>query len=135
MFWLEEWIVFGFLIMMDNDVMMFIILMMGFVKVYFCYEGGIICGFLFVILEGMREDWVKLEKKLERLEFFGEELKEYKCWLVLIFKRFVKFWDEFDLVEMKRFWNSIVFVSYSNICGVVFLDVSGWIIGFFYWDE
>ncbi|CAP70208.1 uncharacterized protein PODANS_3_2970 [Podospora anserina S mat+] len=133
--WLEEWIVPGFSTTTDNDVMTSTILMMGLVKAYFRYEGGIICGLPSVTLEGTREDWVKLEKKLERLEFFGEEPKEYKRRLAPIFKRFVKSWDEPDSAETKRFWNSIVFASYSNICGAAPLDVSGWITGFFYWDE
>ncbi|KAK0742117.1 hypothetical protein B0T21DRAFT_433827 [Apiosordaria backusii] len=114
--WLEEWIIPGFSTTTDDDVMTSNILMMGLVKAYFRYEGG-------------------LSKKLERLEFFGEEPKEYKKRLAPIFKRFVKSWDEPDSAETKKFWNSIVFASYSNICGAAPLDVSGWITGFFYWDE
>ncbi|KAK4191912.1 hypothetical protein QBC35DRAFT_257672 [Podospora australis] len=133
--WLLDWIVPNFSTTTDNDVMTSNILMMGLVKAYFRYEGGIICGLPSVTLLGEKSDWVKLQKKLERLSFFGKEPEEYQARLAPIFKRFVQSFDTPDDPEIKKFWNQIVFASYSNVCGAAPLDVSGWITGFFNWDE
>ncbi|KAK4466205.1 hypothetical protein QBC42DRAFT_329241 [Cladorrhinum samala] len=133
--WLKDWIMPNFTTTTQNDVMTANILMMGLMKSYFRYEGGIICGLPSVTLLGEREDWVKLEEKLERLAEFGKEPEEYRRRLSPIFKRFVKSYDEPDSEETRKFWNSIVFASYSGICGASPLDVSGWITGFLYWDD
>ncbi|KAK4159265.1 hypothetical protein QBC43DRAFT_381980 [Cladorrhinum sp. PSN259] len=133
--WLKDWILPNFSTTTQNDVMTANILMMGLMKAYFRFEGGIICGLPSVTLLGSREDWVKLQQKLERLPEFGKEPAEYYARLRPIFKRFVNTFDAPDSEETTGFWNSIVFASHSSVCGAAPLDISGWITGFLYWND
>lgn len=48
---------FNFLIIIESDVMMVNILMMGLIKVYFKYIGKFVCGLLLVMLFGEFLDW------------------------------------------------------------------------------
>ena len=56
-----------------------------------------------------------------------------------ILSRIVNSFDNPAAVETKAFWNQIVQakVKHSNVCGEPPLQyiVSGWILGFFYWDS
>ncbi|KAK4227146.1 hypothetical protein QBC38DRAFT_478438 [Podospora fimiseda] len=133
--WLSEFILPNFTTTTQNDIMTANILMMGLMKSYFRYEGGIICGLPSVTLLGTKQDWSKLQEKLNYLPQFGAEPAAYKTRLDPIFKRFVSTFDEPDSPETIKFWNSIVFASHSQICGAAPLDVSGWITGFIYWDD
>ncbi|KAK3988219.1 hypothetical protein QBC44DRAFT_382489 [Cladorrhinum sp. PSN332] len=133
--WLKSWIMPNFSTTTQNDLMTANILMMGLMKSYFRYEGGIICGLPSVTLLGTKKDWVDLKEKLSRLADFGPEPAAYRSRLEPIFKRFVSTFDEPDSEETRQFWNSIVFASYAGYCGSSPLDVSGWITGFLYWDD
>ncbi|EAQ88477.1 hypothetical protein CHGG_05096 [Chaetomium globosum CBS 148.51] len=132
--WLREWIMPGFSTTTKDDEMTANILMMGLMKAYFKYVGGIICGLPSVTLLGEKEDWEKLQAKLERLAEFGEEPTAYQANLVPIFKRFVKSFDEPDSEETREFWSHIVFAKSSGMCGSAPLELSGWISGFLFWD-
>lgn len=132
--WLRDWIMPGFSTTTRGDEMTANILMMGLMKAYFKYEGGIICGLPSVTLLGEKKDWEKLQAKLERLAEFGEEPTAYQANLVPIFKRFVKSFDEPDSEETRDFWSQIVFGQSSGVCGSAPLELSGWISGFLFWD-
>lgn len=132
--WLRDWIMPGFSTTTRDDEMTANILMMGLMKAYFKYEGGIICGLPSVTLLGEKKDWEKLQAKLERLAEFGEEPTAYQANLVPIFKRFVKSFDEPDSEETRDFWSQIVFGQSSGVCGSAPLELSGWISGFLFWD-
>jgi hypothetical protein len=131
--WLKDWIVPGFSTSTEDDVMTANILMMGLMKAYFSYEGGIICGLPSVTLLGEKEDWEKLLAKLDRLAEFGAEPEVYKTRLTPILKRFVKSFDEPDSEEIRQFWSQIVLATYQNMCGATPLELSGWITGFLFW--
>lgn len=133
--WLKDWIVPDFSTTTDNDIMTANILMMGLMKAYFRYEGGIICGLPSVTLLGKKEDWEKLLSRLDRLSEFGKEPDEYRARLTPLLKRFVRSFDIPDSPEIRKFWNQIVFAKHEAICGGSPLDLSGWITGFIYWKN
>ncbi|KAK4032811.1 hypothetical protein C8A01DRAFT_40755 [Parachaetomium inaequale] len=132
--WLRDWIIPDFSTTNADDVMTANILMMGLMKAYFKYEGGIICGLPSVTLLGEKEDWEKLLARLERLADFGQEPDVYRARLTPILQRFVRSFEEPDSEEVREFWSRIVFAQYSDMCGVTPMELSGWITGFLFWD-
>jgi hypothetical protein len=132
--WLRDWIVPDFSTSTADDVMTANILMMGLMKAYFKYEGGIICGLPSVTLLGEKADWEKLLARLDRLSEFGDEPETYRTRLAPILKRFVKSFDAPDSDETRQFWGQIVFAGYESMCGAAPLELSGWITGFLFWD-
>lgn len=133
--WLRDWIVPDFSTTTADDVMTANVLMMGLMKGYFRYEGGIICGLPSVTLLGDKRDWEKLLARLDRLAEFGAEPAQYRARLAPILTRFVRSFDEPDSAEIRTFWSQIVFASYETVCGAAPLDVSGWITGFIFWHN
>jgi hypothetical protein len=132
--WLQEWLMPAFTTTNDNDRMTANVLLMGLMKAYFTFSGGIICGLPSVTLLGEKSDWEALLAKLGRLPEFGPEPTAYAARLTPILSRFVSSFDQPDSVATKTFWNSIVSARRENICGGPPYWVSGWITGFFYWN-
>jgi len=132
--WLLDWIQPNFTTTTESDRMTANVLMMGLMKAYFRYEGGIICGFPSVTLLGEKSDWEQLHDKLDRLSEFGDEPAEYQAQLRPILSRFVKSFDEPDSDEIKDFWNSIVIAESGGMCGEPPYFLNGWLTGFFHWD-
>jgi hypothetical protein len=133
--WLLEWIMPGFTTSTDNDKLTATVLMMGFVQEYFQFSGGITCGIPAVTLLGEREDWVRLLDKVDRLEDLGAEPKDYARYLRPILSRFVRTWDESESKNVKDFWTQIVRANQQFTCGgPPEYDISGWILGFLYWN-
>jgi hypothetical protein len=133
--WLMEWLEPRFTTTTREDTMVATVLMMGLMKAYFKFEGGIICGLPSVTLLGERADWEAMLKKLDRMSSFGEEPAAYAERLRPIFTRFVKTFDEPGSEATKLFWNQIVTARKASLCGGPPYDVSGWITGFFFWDD
>lgn len=132
--WLLDWIRPNFTTTTDSDRMTANVLMMGLMKQYFSYEGGIICGLPSVTLLGTQADWQALYDKLDYLSEFGEEPKEYQQRLDPILSRFVASFDDPDSEETVSFWNNIVRAESSVTCGTPPYYLSGWLTGFWYWD-
>lgn len=132
--WLLEWIRPNFSTTTDSDRMTANVLMMGLMKQYFDYEGGIICGLPSVTLLGTQEDWQALYDKLEYLAEFGDEPAAYQRRLEPILSRFVASFDDPDSDETVAFWNNIVLAESSVSCGAPPYFMSGWLTGFWYWD-
>jgi hypothetical protein len=132
--WLQEWLMPAFTTTNDNDRMTANILMMGLMKAYFTFSGGIICGLPSVTLLGEKSDWEALLAKLDRLPEFGPEPTAYAARLAPILSRFVSSFDQPDSVATKTFWNQIVSARRDSTCGAPPYYVSGWIMGFLYWN-
>ena len=132
--WLLDWIRPNFTTTTDSDRMTANILMMGLMKQYFNYEGGIICGLPSVTLLGTQADWQALYDKLSYLAEFGAEPKEYQRRLEPILSRFVTSFDNPDSDETIAFWNSIVLAESTHVCGDPPYFINGWLTGFWYWD-
>lgn len=132
--WLLDWIRPDFSTTTDSDRMTANVLMMGLMKQYFNYEGGIICGLPSVTLLGDKADWQALLNKLEHLPEFGDEPAEYERRLRPILSRFVQSFDEPDSEETVAFWNGIVVAESAVACGAPPYYLNGWLTGFWYWD-
>ncbi|KAK3331415.1 hypothetical protein B0H66DRAFT_96720 [Apodospora peruviana] len=135
--WLLEWIVPNFSTTTESDVMTANILMMGLTKAYFKFSGKVVCGLPSVTLLGSQQDWEKLLAKLERLPAFGSEAEQYRARLRPILSRFVTSFRDPDSPATKDFWNQIVSAKTPEhpVCGMPPLYVSGWITGFYFWND
>lgn len=133
--WLQDWIIPDFSTTTENDVMTANILMMGLTKAYFEFVGGIICGLPSVTLLGVKSDWESLLGRLDWLPEFGHEPAEYARRLRPILTRLVRSFDHPDEPEIKDFWNNIVSARSEAWCGAPPFYISGWITGFYYWDD
>lgn len=135
--WLAAWINPGFSTSTENDGLTATVLMMGLVKQYFTFTGGIICGLPKVTLLGTKDDWNRLLGKLNRLQEFGEDPALYAANLRPIFKRFVRTFDEPDSEDIKNFWGQIVRAEHHSTCGAgpVEYSITGWVMGFLHWTE
>jgi hypothetical protein len=133
--WLRDWITPNFTTTTENDVMTSNVLMMGLTKAYLKFEGGIICGLPSVTLLGEKADWASLLARLDHLRDFGVEPTAYAQRLRPIISRFVSSFDDPDGRGTRDFWNSIATARRTIICGGPPLYISGWITGFFYWND
>jgi hypothetical protein len=137
--WLTEWITPTFTTSNSDDKTISIILMMGLMRKYFHYSVAVItCGFPSVTLLGEKKDWEMLEKKLDRLAEFGNEPKKFQERLKPIFRKFVSTFSDPASPEIREFWNHAVHAKFmpGGVCGVPSrLKFSGWLTGFFYWDD
>lgn len=133
--WLLDWIMPNFSTTTDSDIMTANILMMGLTKTYFKYIGKPVCGLPSVTLLGEQSDWEKLLAKLDRLPDFGKEPEEYKARLRPILSRFVTSFQDPDSEATRLFWNQIVTGRAGKLCGAPPMHMSGWITGFFFWNE
>jgi hypothetical protein len=133
--WLQEWITPNFSTTTDEDRLAANVLVMGLMKSYYHFSGGIICGLPSVTLLGEKADWQQLLAKLDRLSDFGEQPKAYASQLRPILSHFVQTFDEPDSPRIREFWNNIVLASYHDICGVEPYTVNGWLTGFAFWDR
>lgn len=135
--WLEKWIMPGFSTSTPDDGMTATVLMMGLMKHYFSFTGGIICGLPQVTLLGSRQDWADLLAKLDRLAEFGKEPTDYANNLRPIFSRFVRTFDEPDAEDIKTFWSQIVRAEHFATCGhgPIEYSITGWLMGLLHWDE
>jgi len=133
--WLLDWIQPDFSTTTDNDRMTANILMMGLTKAYFKYSGRQVCGLPSVTLLGEQSDWEKLLAKLDHLADFGKEPTEYRERLKPILSRFVSTFKDPDSQETRDFWNRIVSARAEHFCGAPPVYVSGWITGFWYWND
>jgi hypothetical protein len=133
--WLLDWITPNFTTSTETDVLTANVLMMGLMKQYFDYGFGIICGIPSVTLLGEKSDWEGLLARLDRLPDFGEEPAAYAAQLRPILSRFVWTFDTPDKPEIRRFWDTIVHAKRNNMCGAPPFNLSGWLMGFFFWNR
>jgi hypothetical protein len=133
--WLRDWITPNFTTTTPSDLMTANILMMGLTKAYFKYTGKLVCGLPSVTLLGTQEDWAALLSKLNHLPAFGPEPAEYAARLRPILTRFVSTFTYPDATNIRQFWNQIVSAQATHICGEPPVYISGWIAGFYYWND
>lgn len=130
---LHKWIMPDFSTTTKTDQVVASVLMMGALQNYFSYTlRRLRCGIPSVTLLGKKEDWEKLEARLEKLLGFGKETVKWHSLLKPILARFVKTFDEPESQETKDFWQKIAHRSGGG-SGPTYL--SGWIIAFCFWNE
>jgi len=137
--WLADWVDPGFTTSTCDDKLTATVLMMGLMKTYFKYLSDETCGIPSVTLLGTKEDWERLMSKVERLDDFGTEPADYRRRLQPLLQRIARTFDDPSSSETKDFWDQMVHakVKHDNMCGAPPLQyvVSGWILGFFYWNS
>lgn len=137
--WLAEWISPGFSTSRPDDDLTAIVLMMGLMSTFFEYAAEEICGIPSITLMGQKDDWERLLGKIDRLADFGEEPEDYQRRLCPLLSRIVRTFDDPSCQETKDFWDQLVHakVKHDNMCGRPPLQytISGWVLGFFYWDD
>ncbi|KAH9855392.1 hypothetical protein C2E23DRAFT_883330 [Lenzites betulinus] len=126
---LAEWILPDFTTTTEKDMTICSVLMMATLKEYFDYYCGITCGIPTVTLEGTRDDWVRIVKRLDRLYDFGDETSGWANMLQPILRRFV---SAFDGEPDFEFWNHVVYRQQAY-CGQD--DLNGWITAFCVWTN
>ncbi|KAF2721516.1 hypothetical protein K431DRAFT_189975, partial [Polychaeton citri CBS 116435] len=141
--WMSEWISPGFSTSSEDDETTATVLVMGCARdLSIGYEGVFACGIPSITLLGSRSDWQRLQQKVDRLEEFGAEPQDYARRLRPLLSRFVSTFDDANTPETKEFWNQMVQAKAWH-CElnpgkghpIGQYVVSGWILGFFYWNE
>lgn len=117
---LREWILPSFTTTTKCDQAVASILMMSAMQKYFSYSCSLTCGLPSVTLLGEKQDWEKLEQKLERLPTFGEETAEWYTLLKPVVSRFVRSFDEPGSEDTLDFWQKIAHY-YNNGSGPTYL--------------
>ncbi|PPQ92753.1 hypothetical protein CVT25_003862 [Psilocybe cyanescens] len=125
---LKAWILPNFTTTTYHDTVVCSVMMMATMQSYFDYEMSM-CGLPSVTLEGEKSDWEKLYTRLDLLETFGEEPKNWVKLLRPVLKRFAQAFDGEPDID---FWNKVSH-HYSLGSGTQWL--SGWITAFCVWDS
>lgn len=121
---LKEWITPDFTTTTRTDKTVSAILMMACMKSYFEYRFRLLCGIPSVTLEGTKEDWLKIQKRLEKLDTWGEETTAWHRMLKPILKKFI---SAFDGEVDNDFWGHIVTKEHF---GSGTRTLGGWITAF-----
>lgn len=90
---------------------------------------GLGCGIPSVTLEGEKEDWEKLLRRIDRLRVFG---KEPEAWSAMLRPILTSFVQAFDGNPDGEFWNYVCHYGHMG-SGSYFLR--GWITAFCVWDK
>ena len=128
---LHPWIMPDFSTTTENDRVVASIIMMGALQKYFSYGFMLTCGLPSVTLLGTRDDWLKMQQRLEKLPQLGTEPSEFYSLLKPVLAHFVASFDSPEAQETKDFWQKIAHESGGS--GPYYL--SGWITAFCFWDQ
>lgn len=128
---LREWIMPNFSTTTGTDRVVASVLMMGTLQKYFTYQFTFFCGIPSVTLQGVKEDWVELLHKIEKIPQFGPEAAEFAKLLRPILQHFVQSFDEPTSSAVRDFWSKITH-RYSEGSGCDYM--SGWITAFCFWS-
>ncbi|OJT14294.1 hypothetical protein TRAPUB_9154 [Trametes pubescens] len=126
---LVEWILPDFTTTTLKDTTICSILMMSTLKQFFTYRMCITCGIPSITLEGTRDDWERVLKRIDRLYDLGDEPSAWANMLRPILGRFVSAFDTEPDVE---FWKHVVYRD-QPMCGRD--DMSGWLTAFCVWSH
>lgn len=128
---LREWVLPDYTTTTPSDTVTASVLMMGSMQSYFSYTMSLVCGIPSVTLLGERDDWVKIQQRLDRFDKWGAESDEFAGRLKTVLGYFIRTFDEPDDAQVIEFWSKIASHK-SGGSGPTFL--SGWITAFCYWS-
>ncbi|KIK51625.1 hypothetical protein GYMLUDRAFT_265756, partial [Collybiopsis luxurians FD-317 M1] len=126
-----DWVLPTFSTTTLNDTIVSSVVMMATMKKYFAYEFYLRCGIPQVTLEGTKEDWEEIVKRIAKLKEFGEEPAAWHKLLFPVLSRFVRAFDDPHSEENLKFWQHIA--HYARGSGPTWL--SGWITAFCVFNE
>ncbi|KAL6799800.1 hypothetical protein J3E68DRAFT_396678 [Trichoderma sp. SZMC 28012] len=132
---LREWMLPDFSTTTDHDKAVAAFGMMGTMQKYFEYGGGFGCSFPSVTLLGTRDDWEKLECRVDKLDEYGNECENWARLLRPIMGYMKRTFDEPDSKEIKDFWLDAAWeTGHSEMSGEP-SKISGWITAFAYFKK
>lgn len=129
---LQQWILPDFTTTLSDDIVSAAVIMMGSMQKYFNYRFSLTCGIPSVTLLGQREDWVKIRGRLDKIDSWGKEAKEFALRLKVVLEYFILSFDEPKSNKVQEFWGKIAHHKNQG-SGPTWL--SGWITAFCFWTE
>ncbi|KAJ7123548.1 hypothetical protein C8R44DRAFT_783999 [Mycena epipterygia] len=124
---LRDWILPQFSTTTTSDTTMGSMLMMATMKKYFNYKMSFLCGLPRVTLEGKRQDWELVLRRLEKLKEYGLETTAWYHLLVPVVSRFLQAFDNPNSPDNYDFWQK---VACNESFGSGSSYWSGWITAF-----
>ncbi|KAE8342856.1 hypothetical protein BDV24DRAFT_150148 [Aspergillus arachidicola] len=128
---LRSWFMPSFATTTQIDRAVASVLMMDTMQKYFAYGGYLCCGIPTVTLLGNRADWVKIQNKIEKINKFGEEPRQFVDLLRPILRHLVACFDDPRGNQTKDFWGASVHGSGMSGPPII----SGWVTAFCFWNE
>lgn len=127
-----EWATPSFSTTTESDKVVAAVLIMGTLQKYFSYAMEFRCGFPSVTLLGKREDWVKLQEKLDKMPLMGTEPSQFASLLKPILANFVNSFDQPESPDIEVFWNTCVKRVFQGSGSSL---MTGWLTTFCFWDQ
>ncbi|KAM7208217.1 protein of unknown function (DUF4419) domain containing protein [Naviculisporaceae sp. PSN 640] len=136
---IRSWVMPDFTTTTDNDRVVASVLLMGAMQKYFNYDFCCeTCGIPSVTLLGVREDWVDLAQRIDKIKDLAhEEVAVFHGLMVPLARHFVKTFDEPLSQDTLAFWRTIASRErprYGMSGGPNEL-LTGWIASFCFWTE
>jgi len=134
---LKDWIMPDFSTTTAEDRTVAAVLFMGSMQKYFGYSFSCAsCAIPRITLLGEKEDWAKLQRRMDKILPWGPEAERYHGDLVPIFKHILASFDDPTSEEVVNFWDKMVSeYGLLEMSGSSDEWVTGWIAGLFLWDE
>lgn len=135
---LQDWVLPNFTTTTPEDRTVAAVLFMGAMQKYFEYFFDCItCGIPEITILGERDDWVKIQNRLDKLLLWGDEAKEYHKYLTPIFKNIVASFDDPASEAVVTFWKTMVshHGPSGDSGGKPYPYITGWITGLFLWNN
>jgi hypothetical protein len=126
---LKEWVLPAFSTTEIDDRTCAAILMFASLKEYFNYNILLRCGIPSVTLQGTKEDWIEIHRRLEKLDSWNETTQAWKVLLEPIMRRFIA---AFDGDQDEDFWAHIGSPEFE---GSGTHTLGGWITAFCVFQE
>ncbi|EDR02948.1 uncharacterized protein LACBIDRAFT_295349 [Laccaria bicolor S238N-H82] len=129
---LRAWILPKFSTTTTTDTIVASVIMMSSMKKYFDFKFSIMCGLPSVTLEGEREDWEDILRRVEKLKEYGVEAIGWYHLLRPVLAQFVAAFDNPTSRENKEFWGKVCHREGGG-SGPTYLG--GWVTAFCAFDE
>ena len=129
---LRAWILPKFSTTTTTDTIVASVIMMSSMKKYFEYKFCLMCGLPSVTLEGEKEDWEDILRRVEKLKEYGVEAVGWYHLLRPVLAQFVAAFDNPNSKENKEFWGKVCHRDGGG-SGPTYLG--GWVTAFCTFDE
>ena len=127
---LRQWILPDFSTTTHTDTVTAAVLMMGAMQEYFSYKMTLCCGIPSVTLLGEKDDWIKIQNRLDKLPQLGPEPAQFAKLLKPIVEYCIRSFDVPDDPGVRSFWTRIAHRNGGSCTHYL----SGWITAFCFWD-
>lgn len=131
----REWIMPSFTTTTSTDRAVAAIVMMGTMQKFFEYQMMIGCGFSSVTLLGNIKDWEDILIRIQELEKYREEAREWSTLLTPVVKMIIRSFQNPDDKEVNDFWLRACYQKGQDGSGADIETILGWITAFCFWDE